>query len=265
MQETVDLTASIVTYKTPLKDLDKSINDLRSSLTSLFIVIVDNDYGESYFNQLKDRFNNFQNVKIVSSGKNAGYGHGHNFAMKNIPLSKYHLVLNADIEIEKESAQKIFKFIKNREDVGLVVPKILNPDGSLQALNKRNPTIVDMFLRFVSGVLGRFKIVQKRLAYYEMHDLGYDSEIDVPYASGCFMLFRRKILESIGGFDDNFFMYLEDADITRRVAEVSRSVFYPDARIVHNWSRGGHKSIKLILVTLHSMGIYFRKWGWRVF
>lgn len=78
------------------------------------------------------------------------------------------------------------------------------------------------------------------------------------------MAFRTCMFKLIRGFDDKFFMYLEDADITRRVNIVSEAVFFPEARVVHAWERGGHKSFRLFFVTIQSMLIYFRKWGLRI-
>ncbi|MNF08833.1 hypothetical protein D3C80_2093510 [compost metagenome] len=59
-------------------------------------------------------------------------------------------------------------------------------------------------------------------------------------------------------------MYLEDADITRRVNQISKAVFFPEARIIHAWERGAHKSVKLAIITIKSMITYFRKWGWKM-
>ena len=259
-----DLTVSIVTYKTNMEHIRKSVHDVLSTTNSVFIVLADNNSGIKYLTNLQEEYNREDRVSVISTGKNKGYGYGHNYAFKRCPNSKVHLVMNADIEIDADSLLKMIQYLNEHENIGMLVPKILNPNGSLQPLNKRNPTIVDMFLRFTSGKLKRFDLVKKRLAYYEMQDVGYDTETDVPYASGCFMMFQRKVFEKLGGFDESFFMYLEDADITRRVSEISKVLYYPKAQVVHNWSRGSYKSLKLFLVMLHSIAVYFRKWGWKL-
>jgi GT2 family glycosyltransferase len=79
------------------------------------------------------------------------------------------------------------------------------------------------------------------------------------------MLFRRSILEEIGGFDERFYMYAEDADITQRAAEISRTIFYPYTSVIHLWQRGSHKNIKLLFISLISTAKYFNKWGWKIF
>jgi GT2 family glycosyltransferase len=99
--------------------------------------------------------------------------------------------------------------------------------------------------------------------HYTMRDVGYETSYDVPYMSGCFMLFRREILERIGGFDERFFLYLEDADITLRAAELSRAIYLPNVVITHSWNRGGHKTWRLTWVTIVSAYRFFSKWGWK--
>ena len=98
-----------------------------------------------------------------------------------------------------------------------------------------------------------------------MRETGYNKIMDVPYLSGSVMLFRKSILEKIGGFDENFYMYFEDTDITRRISEISRTVFYPYTSVIHLWERGSHKNIKLFFISLISTAKYFNKWGWRIF
>jgi GT2 family glycosyltransferase len=89
----------------------------------------------------------------------------------------------------------------------------------------------------------------------------YETVFDVPYLSGCCMLIASDAFSRIGGFDDRFFLYLEDADITRRLASLGQAVHLPVASVVHHWGRGNHRSKRLTLVNLHSAWIYFRKWG----
>jgi len=260
-----ELTVSIVTYKTNMDHVRKSVHDILMACASVYIIIADNDSGTDYFSNLQKEFSEADHVRVVSTGANKGYGYGHNYAIGCCPASSLHLVMNADIEIEAVSLHKMLQFMALNSDVGLLVPKIVFPDGSLQPLNKRAPTLLDMLLRFLSSKLDFIGAVRKRLAYYEMKDVGYEAKVEVPYASGCFMMFRRKDFERIGGFDESFFMYLEDADITRRIAEVARVLYFPDSFVVHNWSRGSYKSMRLFLIMLHSIGVYFNKWGWKLF
>ena len=77
------------------------------------------------------------------------------------------------------------------------------------------------------------------------------------------MLFRSSVFERIQGFDSRYFMYMEDADITREVNSVSNSIFFPEAKITHSWQRNNHRKLKYILISVKSMCLYFNKWGWK--
>ena len=86
----------------------------------------------------------------------------------------------------------------------------------IQGLNKRYPTLWDLFLRrFIPKRLQ--KIFRRRMDYYEMRDFGCSREYDVPFLSGAFMLCRSDLLKQLGGFDPRYFLHFEDADLCRRV------------------------------------------------
>jgi GT2 family glycosyltransferase len=106
-------------------------------------------------------------------------------------------------------------------------------------------------------------IFQKRMDRYEYKDHNYEDIIyDIPYLSGCFMFLRTETLKKVGFFDDKIFMYLEDADLTRRFLEVSRTVYFPKAHIFHHFAKLTHKKVKFKWITVQSAFIYFNKWGW---
>jgi GT2 family glycosyltransferase len=130
-------------------------------------------------------------------------------------------------------------------------------------LCKKNPTFHDLFIRgFIPEKY--HKLFGKRIFDYH-YKSNNPCEIlyDVPYLSGCFMFLRNETLRKVGLFDDHIFMYLEDADITLRMAEKYRSVFYPNTYIYHYWARGSQKSLKLTWVTIQSAFYYFSKYGWK--
>ncbi len=253
------IAACIVTYNNSVDDVKRAASSFLNCSLPVHLSIVDNNSTQGHLDQLRGSVK----ATFIQSRINKGFGFGHNIGIKSAPECDYYLVLNPDIEIHKHSLEKLVEFMDNHPDIGLVSPKILNDDGSIQYLNKRLPTVFDLFARrFLPKFIQDIPSVRKRLNYYIMLDKGYDSVQDVPYVTGCFMLFRKSVLDKIGGFDENFFMYLEEADITRRLNQVARSVYYPDASVVHKWARGSHRSIWLTLVTIRSAFYYFKKWGW---
>jgi len=204
-------------------------------------------------------------IEYHFSGENVGYGRAHNWAIRNSAESRYHLVMNPDVVIHQGTLEQLVTYMDRAPEVGLISPKILNEDGSIQYLNKRLPTVFDLFARrFLPSFLQKLHFIKERMDYYVMMDKGYDSIQEVPYITGCFMLFRKSVLEKVGGFDENIFMYLEEADITRRVNNAGyKSIYYPYASITHKWARGSHNSVRLTYITIKSAFYYFNKWGWR--
>ncbi len=269
------LAISIVTYAPDIGVLSRCVASLRVSaaraaaeglLSACQLIIVDNGPGDAHEASLRRMLadgwpegGGFSHA-YRSSGGNVGYGRGHNLALLEGGHT-YHLVCNPDIFVEEDTLAAALRYCREHPDVGLLAPAVFGPDGERHYLCKRNPTVVDLFLRgFAPGFLKRRHAT--RLDRYEMRDLDYETVIpDVPYMSGCFMFLRGEIGRRLGGFMPEFFMYLEDADLTRRVLSVAHTAYVPWVKVTHLWTRGTHTSLKLRWVTVHSSYIYFRKWG----
>lgn len=253
------LSFAIVTYnnsKIIAKTIKSIIENIPEEYTYTFYII-DNNSSDNTIDVVK-RIRG--NIEVIELYENNGFGYGHNIALKYID-SKYHFVVNPDISIEsKDQIKKIVEYMDDNSEVGMISPLILNDDRSIQHLCKKNPTVFDMLIRRISP-----NIFKSRQNDYMLLNTGYNKIMQIEYASGCFMVFKSDLFKEINGFDDNFFMYLEDADITRRVNEVSKAIFYPHAQVIHSWERGGHKSIKLAWITVQSMIVYFKKWGLKLY
>jgi hypothetical protein len=104
--------------------------------------------------------------------------------------------------------------------------------------------------------------MERRNKIYELHESGYDKIMNIPYLSGCFMYLRTETLKEIGFFDERIFMYIEDADLTRRIHREYKTLFYPDAQIYHHYAKGSYRNFRLMLYNVHGAFIYFTKWGW---
>ncbi|QHT48025.1 glycosyltransferase family 2 protein [Bacillus sp. SB49] len=259
MEEKVILSLAIVTYNNE-NIIEETIESIISNIPNDMeykLYIIDNNSSDD---TLKIAKKIAGSIEIIALKDNKGFAHGHNIIKDKI-RSDYHIVVNPDITIQTENdLRKIISYMEQNEEVGLLSPKILNTDLSIQYLCKQNPTVFDMMIRRISP-----NLFPSRQARYILKSTGYNQIMSVDYASGCFMVFRSDVYLSINGFDERFFMYLEDADITRRVNQVSKAIYYPEAKVIHAWERGGHKSFKLALITLKSMKIYFKKWGWKLF
>ncbi len=254
----IDCTASIVVYNNPPELIRNAAKSFLSCSLDIELHIVENSQTQALKYSLIDL-----PIKYHFYGCNAGYGRGHNKALEECSDSKYHVMINPDIIIAPSVIETLAAFMDENTDIGMVCPKVLNEDGTVQHLNKRRTTVYDLFLRrLLPDSLRSF--FQKRLDYYEMKDVGYDSIYDVPFVTGAFMFCRTEILKEVGGFDPRYFMYFEDADLSRKFQEHNcRTVFCPYVSVTHLWERASHKSIKMGFVFIANGIRYFNKWGWK--
>lgn len=198
-------------------------------------------------------------VRYFYAGENLGFGKAHNRAIAmTVGTSEAHLLLNPDISFEPHVLPELGQFLESNPFVGAVMPRINYPDGSLQRLCKLLPTPVDLILRRFAPKRIKEKINQR----YEMHWLVQDTASRVPTLSGCFLLIRSDLLHRLGGFDERFFMYLEDVDLVRRIGDISDTVYQPSVQVIHAYAKGSYRSWKLLGYHLRSAIQYFNKWGW---
>ncbi|WP_251551937.1 glycosyltransferase family 2 protein [Neobacillus muris] len=253
---------SIVTYNS--KHIFKVLDNLRTEFSSdsrFRIIVFDNNSNKDYQDQLK-AYQDF--VDITFYHENNGFGFGHNYNLLNSD-EPYFLVFNPDVILVKEDLLKMIEVIDRDESIALLVPKVLNSDGTTQHLMRDRVSVFDYALRFIPFKFVK-KIFQKRLASYELRDIPDDRLVDIRIGSGCFMLLRGKDFKSVGGFDDRYFMYFEDYDLCLKLKNNNKRIVYsPFSNVVHYYERGAHKNPALFKIFMHSMFKYFNKWGWRFF
>jgi GT2 family glycosyltransferase len=250
----IEVSASLVLYKNKREEVERVVRCFLSVGLNTKLFLVDN----SPTDELKN-LNIDSSVTYIHTGNNVGFGAGHNIAIrKMLNASKYHIVLNPDIYFDPDTIIKLHAFMEQNPDIGHVMPKIVYPDGQIQYVCKLLPNPFDLFMR-------RFlpkSLVKDAVQFNELRFTGYNRIMDIPYLSGCFMFLRCKALESVGLFDERFFMYPEDIDLTRRIHDQFRTVFYPFAQVVHEHGKASYKSFKMLYIHTTNMIRYFNKWGW---
>ena len=263
------ITASIVTYNDHLLDIEAI---LRSIITSPIGKVWIVDHSDKVFTlreELQQYMQRDSEVRAhIERGfkieylfeENVGYGRGNNRAIRLAMEegSQYHLVVNPDVWFSSDVIPTIWKYMEEHKDVGQIMPKVLFLDGSIQPLAKLLPTPMDMFCRMFLP-LWMFALRNKR---YELKHSGYKETMNVPCLSGCFMFLRTSTLREIGLFDERYFMYAEDFDLTRRIHRKYKTIFFVGATIYHKFNRGSHRSFRLFLIHTISMIKYFNKFGW---
>ncbi|MBV8281626.1 MAG: glycosyltransferase family 2 protein [Candidatus Eremiobacteraeota bacterium] len=199
----------------------------------------------------------------LNPGHNLGFGAAHNVALRclNPDGAPYHVILNPDIHLEDNTFADLAEVMDANPQVGLLMPRILYPDGSTQFLCKLLPAPVDLLLRrFAPDVVKQ--LARNRIATFDLRNFDYESPVSVPSLSGCFMFTRRSVLDSIEGFDERFFLYMEDVDLCRRMAEKSELLYWPNVIVKHEHQMTSYKSFRVLLLHLQSAVAYFNKWGW---
>lgn len=248
------VTVSIVTYHTKFDELEKCFASLTSALIDT-IYVIDNS-SQKYIGDFCARY---KRVVYVPS-ENSGFGSGHNKAIRMAfeRNADYHLVLNSDVYFEGDVIERLCSYMDSNKDVGQVQPNIVYPDGRLQYTCRLLPTPADLiFRRFLPAWIAERNDVRYLLKFND-----HTSEMNVPYHQGSFLFFRMDSLRTVGLFDERFFMYPEDIDITRRMHRHFRTMFVPSVTVVHAHRAESYKNRKMLWIHMTNMIRYFNKWGW---
>ena len=250
------VSVSIVIYKNDINELKLAIDSVLNSEFIHKLYLVDNSPDDS----LKVLQQISPKIEYISNPKNPGFGAAHNIAVKLSEKDdvKYHLILNPDVEFKKDVISELFHFMENNENCALVMPKVLYKNGDLQYLCKKLPTPFELF-----GKRLPFKSLKNFINYdLELRMFNYNEKLNVPYLSGCFMFCKVKPLVSIGGFDELYFMYMEDLDLTRRLHRDFLTIYYPKVYVIHGYRSESKINKKLLFELIFSAFKYYNKFGW---
>ncbi|MBQ2940386.1 MAG: glycosyltransferase [Clostridia bacterium] len=235
---------------------------IEAALTSLFrevtgvelaVYVVDNGGSDGTAGRVRDKF---PQVTVLDLKENRGFGGGHNAVLPLLD-SDYHLILNPDVIFTYDALTPLCEWLDEHGDTVLVTPLILNADGTVQQVPRRLPKRRYMYSRPLARFGGVFR---KWREEYTMNGSRFDGPTDITFCTGCFMVVRTDVYKQIGGFDEDFFLYCEDADLSRRLSAYGRLVCLPQHSVTHGWERGSSKSGHLRKLHLQAMETYFAKW-----
>lgn len=223
---------------------------LHTSEPSFRLFIVDNSPVDQS-GALRERL---PQAEVIRSHKNNGFGAAHNMVLPLLD-SEYHAVVNPDITVDSDVIGELCGYLDKNSDVGIACPATYYPDGTIQLLPKLYPK-----LKYLLSSRLPFARCKRCRAEYVMEDKALSQVQDVQFVTGCFMFVRTALFKQAGGFDERYFMYFEDADLTRALLPYARAVYYPHARVYHSWGRMSAKRPKYLLIQICSMFKYFGKW-----
>ena len=251
------MTVSLVTYHHTLAQIRPVVDAVSNSPCVDTFYIVDNSGESPLRGELAAAYPRIEYIPLT----NPGFGAAHNVAMHRALKngSSLHAIVNPDINFDRGALDAMNDFMSTHPNVGLMMPKTVNVDGSMQYNCRFLPTPFDLFAR---RFLPR-SYIAKRTAWYEMHAVDHEKSFDCAYLCGCFMVFRLACLNEVGFFDERFFMYPEDLDISRRVyASTWHATYWPGATVIHAHEAASYKNGRMTFIHIWNMIKYFNKWGW---
>jgi GT2 family glycosyltransferase len=251
----MNISASLVLYNSNVSQFEAAISGFLAAKYSGSLYVVDNSPVP-----LKSDLFSHPRVVYQHTGVNVGFGTGHNVAIRSACISSdLHLILNPDIQFGTDVLAALASKFFQDDQLVAAMPKVVYPDGSFQRLCKLLPTPANLFIRrFLPWKGLRNRLDQS----YELYDLPQDKISEVPTLSGCFLLIRSSTLNLVGGFDERFFMYMEDVDLVRRLASKGSVKFIPVVSVIHEYAKGSYRNRRLLSYHVRSAIQYFNKWGW---
>ena len=255
-----DISVSIVNWNT--KD------ELKACLEDVFkqdfegaceIIVVDNASTDGSQQMITEEYEG--RVKFIKNSANLGFGAAHNMAY-NYSSGDYFFILNPDSQIpESDTIKSMAKFMDENIDIGILGPKISNPDGSMQFSARTFPRIMAGLFR--ETILGKWFPENSYVKNYLMTGWNHDTIRDVDWLSGCALMIRSEMVEQTGLFDERYFMYVEDMDLCRQAHIAGwRVVYYPMKTIIHEIGAASDKNAKAMIKQHHkSMLKYFWKYN----
>lgn len=260
------LLVSVVVYELDKKILGQCLRSIENSiarcvqsknLSAWSLTIVDNGKnGESL------KIFESENISIIRNQHNVGYGAAHNQAIIG-SKSEFHLILNPDVIMDLDFVSRNVELLNNNADVALAGPRGVTSEGTDAYLCKRYPSLLVLCVRGIRQGWA-YSLFRQELALYEYHDLLDAKPSDVEILSGCCLFARTQALQNVGGFDERFFLYFEDFDLSVRMRREGRVVFLPTANITHFGGNSAAKGSHHIKLFAQSAIRFFQKHGWKI-
>jgi len=263
----MDLSIVIVTWN--------SEEWLKRCLTSIFaqtsevkfeVIVVDNASKDQ---SVLVAMNSFTGIKVIENKQNKGWATGVNQGIE-VAQGDYVCVLNPDTELIDRSFEQLIAFMKEYPQIGVVGPHLLNTDQTTQRSIRRRPRLRDQLM-----ILLKLHVIfpdAKSLKHYLWRDFNYQNTQEVEQVMGACMMIRKEVFEQVGIFDETFFLWFDEVDFCRRVAERSDFLIYYNAH-VHVIHAGGDSFDKVPSGRKQrwyrkSVKYYFKKhkqyWSWFV-
>ena len=262
----MNLSACIVTYN----DREEALRAAASVLDHtrrhpLTLYLVDNaspdGTGDALRQAVKDGRlapGDGQTLRVICREKNGGFGAGHNTVLPEL-ASDYHFILNPDILLKDDTLSDLAEWMEAAPGAVMARPALCFPDGRTQVLPLRRCSLLAMVYR----QLGFLTFLKKYNDAYVMAGEDLSQPRQIEFCTGSFSAVKTSAFRAAGGFDEGYFMYVEDADLTQKMLRQGQVWLVPQFSAVHLWHRAAHRSLGPMIWQARSLCRYFRKWGFR--
>jgi len=249
--ENKEIKISIIIPSWNTKDL---LKNCLKSLGSLYeIIVVDNNSTDGTVKMIEKEF---PNVLLIKNKKNVGFGAANNQGMRKAK-GDYLLLLNSDTIVKNEAPLVMSQYLKKNSDVGVVGPKLLNEDGSLQPSAGPFPNLkISFIMLFLEHWLG------------DLVRSSFEKTKEVDWVMGAAFMFKKEILNKVGFMDEGLFMYMDEVEWSFRIKKAGyKVVFNPQVEIIHLGGASSKTGRKGPILNIYRGLIYFYKKhysGWQL-
>ena len=228
--------------------LERAVDSLKNEgVERVWIVDNASSDGSSSFAETAGEW-----VSVVNPGKNLGYGRGSNAGFEKTN-SRYVIISNPDIEVLPGAVATLIRELEEDRDCALVGPRILNSDGSIYPSVRYFPSLVDAAGHAVFGQVFPTNPFTKR---YKMLGADHAASFEADWVSGAFFLVRSDVFRKIGGFSDEFFMYMEDVFLCRTIREHGYTIRFCGNAVVRHEQGLTTASMPVRMVLAHHKSLW---------
>ena len=276
--EPLRLTISIVIYRQDYKVLAECIESVITAIrylrnatpsveeTTIFVInngaTTDVNSGSMLQLQAQAREINSE-ITLIEGQGNIGYGAAHNLAIENLD-GGLHVLINPDVALSSDCLYNGVRFFSENDTAVCLSPQCYNFSGEKQYLCKQYPSVFSLALRGISSATLN-RIFQKKLDHYEMKCADFDKAFEARLVSGCFMMCKVDALKLVQGFEEKYFLYFEDFDLSLRLGAVGKLFYVPSMKIKHAGGGAAKKGFMHILIFMRSAIRFFSSHGWKYF
>lgn len=264
MEKDEFISAVILTWNSEkyISDCIKSIiEDAECSNLKLEIIVVDNGSTDNTIYILESLKNNYSSfpLKLIELGKNCGTTISRNIGIKEAG-GNYLLILDSDTVVVKGTLSKLISLIKKDDRIGILAPRLLYPDGTVQESCKKFPTIIIKLFKFLPINFLRIIAESQELYDKKIYTKQFNEPFYVDYCISAAWLINKKALDEVGLFDENIFYSPEDVDLCLRMwLNKWKVVYYPACTVIHFTQRLSYKNKKIALSHIKGLLYYFNK------